>query len=145
MGSDGFSKSLIVGIVACLLLFLLVPALLFLPYWLITLGIPLMASAFCFCIVAFLISKPFEKSKLVVRLASWTLLLPLFFAIGLVWFSYIFQYNENLTRNSSFNFDLLNTFSLMLRVLFLEGLNSFKIALGAIWVFGVIAFVHQKQ
>lgn len=145
MGSDGFSKSLIVGIVACLLLFLLVPALLFLPYWLITLGIPLMASAFCFCIVAFLISKPFEKSKLVVRLASWTLLLPLFFAIGLVWFSYIFQYNENLTRNSSFNFDLLNTFSLMLRVLFLEGLNSFNIALGAIWVFGVIAFVHQKQ
>lgn len=145
MGSDGLSKSLIAGIVACLLLFFFVPVLLFFPYWLITLGIPLVASALCFCIVAFLISKPFERSKLVVRLASWTLLLPLFFAIGLVWFSYIFQYNEDLAHNFSSNFDLLNAFSIMVRVLFLEGLNFLNIALGAIWVFGVIAFVYKKQ
>ena len=145
MGSDGFSKSLIAGIVACLLLFFLVPVLLFFPYWLIIFGIPLMASALCFCIVAFLISKPFERCKLVVRLASWTLLLPLFFSIGLVGFTFIFQRNEDLTHDFSFNFGPLNAFSIMLRVLFLEGLNFFNIALGAIWVFGLILFVYKRQ
>ena len=145
MGSDGFSKSLIAGIVACLLLFFLVPVLLFFPYWLIIFGIPLMASVLCFCIVAFLISKPFERCKLVVRLASWTLLLPLFFSIGLVGFTFIFQRNEDLTHNFSFNFDPLNAFSIIVRLLFLEDANFFNIALGTIWVFGLILFVSKKQ
>ena len=145
MGSDGFSKSLIAGIVACLLLFFLVPVLLFSPFWLFMFGIPLLASALCFCIVAFLISKPFERGKLAVRLASWTLLLPLFFAIGLVGYAYIFTYYADLAHNFSFNFDSLNAFSSYLRVLFLEGLNFYNIPLGAIWVFGVIAFAYKNS
>ena len=108
-------------------------------------GIPLLASALCFCIVAFLISKPFERGKLAVRLASWTLFLPLFFAIGLVGYAYIFTYYADLAHNFSFNFDSLNVFSGYLRILFLEGLNFFNIPLGAIWVFGVIAFAYKEQ
>jgi hypothetical protein len=83
-GSDGFPKSLTAGIVACLLLFVFVPFLLFFPYWLIIFGIPLATSALCFGIVAFLISKLFDRRKMVVSLVSWTLLLPLFFTIGLL-------------------------------------------------------------
>jgi hypothetical protein len=148
MGSDGFSKSLIAGIVACLFLFFLLPALLAFPYWQIIFGIfgiPLLASALCFCIVAFLISKPFERGKLAVRLASWTLLLPLFFAIGLVGYAYIFTYYADLAHNFSFNFDSLNAFSSYLRVLFLEGLNFYNIALGAIWAFGLILFLFKEK
>ncbi len=145
MDSDGFPKSLIASIVACLLVFLLVPFLLFFPYWLLVFGIPLVTSVVCFCIVAFLISKPFDRSKLIVRLVSWTLLLPLFFAIGLVVFLFVFQRNEDLAHNLPVNFDPLNTFSTILRVLFLEGLNFFNIALGAIWVLGVVAFAYKRQ
>ena len=92
-----------------------------------------------------LVSRHFENRKLAAEIALWTLLLPLFFIIGFVGFALSAWYNEDLAHHYPFNFDLLNTFSYVLRELFLYGLNFFNIALGAIWVFGILAFVSKEK
>ena len=95
--------------------------------------------------LSILMSKRFENRKLAAAMVVWTLLLPLFFIIGLAGFSFSLEYREALSRHLSFHFDPLNTFSEILKGLFFDGLNLFNTVLGVFWGFGLIIFVSKEK